>query len=122
MPAFTYKCPACGNALKFEPNSGKFACEFCGTTYDKTYLEKLDGKAYRQEETAGRTPDAAKEQYLYSCPSCGAELTTSDTTAATMCYYCHNPVVIVGRLEDVYKPDAVLPFTYDRQGREGQVF
>ena len=121
MPAFTYKCPACGNALKFEPNSGKFACEFCSSTYDKAYLDKLDDKAYMQEE-AGRTRDAAKEQYLYSCPSCGAELLTSDTTAATMCYYCHNPVVIVGRLEDTYKPDAVLPFTYDKQGAKDRFF
>lgn len=122
MPAFTYKCPACGNALKFEPNSGKFKCEFCGTAYEKAYLEKLDDKAYGQEAEAGGTREREKEQYLYSCPSCGAELTTSDTTAATMCYYCHNPVVIVGRLEDTYKPDAVLPFTYDRQGAKDRFF
>jgi DNA-directed RNA polymerase subunit RPC12/RpoP len=124
MPAFTYKCPACGNALKFEPNSGNFACEFCGTTYDKAFLDKLDDKAYKQEEAAGRAQEQEKnqEQYLYSCPSCGAELTTSDTTAATMCYYCHNPVVIVGRLEDTFKPDAVLPFKYDKQGAKDRFF
>ncbi len=123
MPAFTYKCPACGNALKFEPNSGSFACEFCGTTYDKAYLDKLDGKAYGQEKTsAGTSEVGGGEQYLYHCPSCGAELTTSATTAATMCYYCHNPVVIVGRLEDAFRPDALLPFKYDKQGAKDRFF
>ena len=124
MPAFTYKCPACGNALKFEPNSGNFACEFCSTAYDKAYLDKLDDKAYKQEGAEGRLREQNKggEQYLYSCPSCGAELTTTDTTAATMCYYCHNPVVIVGRLEEAFRPDAVLPFQYDKQGAKDRFF
>ncbi len=123
MPVFTYKCPSCGNALKYEPNSLKFACEFCGSTFDKAYLEKLDDKAYqreREEPQAGLK--TGEEEYLFSCPSCGAELVTSDTTAATMCYYCHNPVVIVGRLDAAFRPDAVLPFQYDRQSAMDRFF
>ncbi len=124
MPAFTYKCPACGNALKYEPNSGNFACEFCRSTFDKAYLDKLDDKAYMQENAEGGEKERGREegQLLYSCPSCGAELVTSDTTAATMCYYCHNPVVIVGRLEDAFRPDAMLPFKYDRDGARERFF
>ena len=124
MPAFTYKCPACANALKFEPNSGNFACEFCGTTFEKAYLDKLDEKAYMQEKADGRPKQhtGGEDQFLYSCPSCGAELVTSETTAATMCYYCHNPVVIVGRLEEAFKPDVLLPFQYDKQGAKDRFF
>jgi len=124
MPAFIYKCPSCGNALKFEPNSGNFTCEFCGSTFEKTYLDTLDDKAYKQEKPSLSQEEQNKggEQYLYSCPSCGAELVTSDTTAATMCYYCHNPVVIVGRLEEAYRPDALLPFKYDMQGAKDRFF
>ena len=116
MPAFTYKCPSCGNALKFEPNSATFACEFCGSTFDKEHLDRQDDKAAMQEKAKG------EEQYLYSCPSCGAELVTSDTTAATMCYYCHNPVVIMGRLQEEFRPDALLPFAYDKQSAKDRFF
>ena len=123
MPAFIYKCPSCGNALKYDPNSLKFACEFCGSAFDKTYLETLDEKAYRQEKDEMRTSDQAGDtEYLFSCPSCGAELVTSDTTAATMCYYCHNPIVIVGRLDAAFRPDVVLPFQYNRDSAMDRFF
>lgn len=122
MPAFIYKCPSCGNALKYEPGSLKFACEFCGSAFDKSYLDKLDDKAYQQEKEETQVDSPAGEEYLFSCPSCGAELVTSETTAATMCYYCHNPVVIVGRLDAAFRPDVVLPFKYDRNGAMDRFF
>ncbi|MCD7908216.1 MAG: TFIIB-type zinc ribbon-containing protein, partial [Clostridium sp.] len=52
---------------------------------------------------------------LYTCPSCGAQIVTDATTAATFCYYCHNPVVLSGRLEGSYHPDFVIPFQMDRK-------
>jgi len=53
---------------------------------------------------------------IYSCPSCGAEIVTDATTAATFCYYCHNPVVLSGRLSGELMPDYVLPFSIDKKG------
>lgn len=51
---------------------------------------------------------------VYTCPSCGAEVVAEETTAATFCYYCHNPVVLAGKLEGAYRPDRILPFAIDR--------
>lgn len=51
----------------------------------------------------------------YSCPSCGAQIVTDETTAATFCYYCHNPVVLTGRVTGEYHPDGVLPFAISRE-------
>ena len=51
---------------------------------------------------------------VYSCPSCGAEIVTDETTAATFCYYCHNPVVLEGRLSGDFLPDQVIPFQISR--------
>ena len=53
---------------------------------------------------------------IYSCPSCVAEIVTDATTAATFCYYCHNPVVLSGRLSGELMPDYVLPFSIDKKG------
>lgn len=52
---------------------------------------------------------------LFLCPSCGAEIVTDATTAATYCYYCHNPVVLSGRLSGDFSPESVLPFTIEKE-------
>ena len=52
---------------------------------------------------------------IYHCPSCGAEIITDDTTAATFCFYCHNPIVLAGRLEGKYLPDGIIPFKITKE-------
>lgn len=64
--------------------------------------------------TAGGKAES-QEAVIYSCPSCGAEIVTDETTAATFCFYCQNPVVLQGRLGGEYQPNYVLPFTVDRE-------
>ncbi len=61
---------------------------------------------------------SAGEAVVYTCPSCGAEIVTDETTAATFCYYCHNPIVLSGRLSGDYLPDHVLPFAIDKRRAE----
>lgn len=74
-------------------------------------------------DSDGYAQDAANqgEAMLYTCPSCGAEIVTDATTAATFCYYCHNPVVLSGRLTGTYQPDFAIPFQIDRK-RAQEVF
>ncbi len=56
-----------------------------------------------------------KTVVVYTCPSCGAEVVTDETTAATFCYYCHNPVVLEGRVSGEFLPDKIIPFQYDKK-------
>ena len=105
MPAVTYKCPACGGPLAYDPASKRFACDFCHSQYEESQLTR----------SAVEAPDASQETVSYSCPSCGAQVVTSKTTAATFCYFCHNPVVLEGRVSDEWKPDAVLPFEITKE-------
>ena len=48
----------------------------------------------------------------------GAQIIADETTSATFCYYCHNPVVLAGRLKGNYKPAYVLPFAVQRDAAE----
>jgi len=64
---------------------------------------------------AGAESGAGGGAVIYTCPSCGAEIVTDETTAATFCYYCHNPVILEGRLSGEYLPDQVIPFQYGRE-------
>lgn len=113
MAGVTYKCPSCGAYLTFRPDSGKWACDFCGAEFGESELtakaEKYEQEA--EKEAARDTQDAQEgEEVVYHCPSCGSEIMTDATTVATSCYYCHNPVVLQGKLTKDMKPDQVLPF------------
>lgn len=52
---------------------------------------------------------------LYVCPSCGAQIIAEATTAATMCHYCHNPVVLSENLAGKFNPDWVIPFSVNKE-------
>ena len=80
-------------------------------------------EAAKPEQQAGDGAEAAKPEQeedavVYICPSCGAQIVTDSTTAATFCYYCHNPVVLSGRLSGEYLPDSVIPFAIDKKQTE----
>ena len=110
MSAITYECPNCGGGLVFDPESGMFTCEYCLSKFEEA---ELAGKKQSGEETkdAAETAEAQEQSALvYHCPSCGAEVMTDETTAATFCFYCHNPIVLSGKLEGKYLPDGVIPF------------
>ena len=130
MGAVSYKCPNCGGELVFDPSSQHFACPYCGSSFSLEDLENLhvaegsESYAQPEEDTSGSEwtqehPDedgqtSDGEGVIYSCPSCGAEIVTSETTAATYCYYCHNPVVLKGRVSGEYLPDSIIPFQVGR--------
>lgn len=118
----TFKCPNCGAGLLFSPENQKFHCEFCDSQFEQPYLERLAKEEERRAAERAKKERAApesKEQeqggLVYLCPSCGAEIVTDGTTAATFCYFCQNPVVLSGRLADEYRPDSVLPFTVTKE-------
>ena len=43
------------------------------------------------------------------------EIITDATTAATFCYYCHNPVILGGRLSGEFLPDKIIPFEITKE-------
>lgn len=113
MSVITYKCPNCDAELVFRPQAGDFGCEYCGAAFSEAQLlalAKAQGIGAGRPEPGQGPGDPVRQAVVYTCPSCGAELVTSDTTAATACFYCHNPVVLGGRLSGEYAPDCLIPF------------
>lgn len=117
MDFVQYKCPCCGAALEFSPETQKLSCESCGNQYE---LETL--KQYRREEQEPREQDLKWEyegsvsgaerigEGKYLCPSCGAEIEADENMASTTCPYCDNVVVIRAALSGKYEPDMIIPF------------
>ncbi len=115
-----YKCPACGAPLVFSSESGKLRCGSCDNEYEvgtiQQYQEnnteaEFDWGTYSQS-LSGTLP----EMTAYICKSCGAEIITDGTTAATHCPYCDNEVVITEKLTGALRPNGVIPFSVDKKG------
>ncbi|MCI8658805.1 MAG: TFIIB-type zinc ribbon-containing protein [Lachnospiraceae bacterium] len=115
MAAIIFKCPNCGGDLRFEPEKQTFQCEYCLSEFSE---EQMNQSAFGQKDETGQPEKEMSPEEsvgVYSCPSCGAQIVADETTAATFCYYCHNPVVLTGKMKGEYHPDGVLPFEIDRE-------
>ena len=117
MDAISYKCPNCGGELVFSPEKQKYECPYCHSVFGEDELADVSAEGQEAEEvTASGDPfEGEREAAWYSCPSCGAQIVTEETTAATFCYFCHNPVMLQGRLSGKYLPDRIIPFKLDRE-------
>ncbi len=114
-----YKCPCCGGGIKFNSASQKMKCPFCDTEFEMETLREYDEVLKSQpkedmnwEKPTGGEWHAGETENLsvYICNSCGGEIVCDNTTAATHCPFCNNPVVMLGQFQDELRPDYVIPF------------
>ena len=119
-----YKCPCCGGGIAFDSRVQKMKCPYCDTEFEVETLASYDqelknepkedmswntdsGNQWQENETSGL--------HSYRCQSCGGEIIGDETTAATSCPFCSNPVVMMDKLSGILKPDYVIPFKIDRK-------
>lgn len=118
-----YQCPNCNGPLTFDPKINKLKCNNCGSTFTTDEIDKyfyasnqeavgLDDTQNQQEIASSLqwSEEEAKQMRSYNCPSCGAQLITDATTAATSCPYCGNPTVVPSQFSGSLKPDYIIPF------------
>lgn len=100
-------CPNCGAPITYNPDTGEFGCEYCGSTFSYQQME-----AYRRSMEEAKKEDEQYDEQLreYSCPSCGASILADQTTVAQFCAYCGNPVILKGRVTGQLKPQKIIPF------------
>ena len=113
----TFKCPSCGGYLEFDPQGQRFLCPYCGASFNE---DEIHQQSAEKADEAQKAAEEYSGEHLrsYHCKMCGAEIVTDETTAASRCYYCHNPVVMTDRLSEDFKPDGVIPFQLDRKAAE----
>lgn len=123
-----YKCPCCGAGLIFGEDTQKMKCEYCDNIFEldavREYNDSLsqsDAQSFSWDTSQQSQSWSDTEQahlHAFQCPSCGGEILTDETTAATFCPYCDNPTVMPGRLSGGLKPDAVIPFKLSKEAAQ----
>lgn len=116
-----YNCPNCNARLKFTPETQELSCEYCGGSFSieeikNMYADKEDLINAPAEETpaAPEVDEFEAHTNVYHCSSCGADIMCDDEQTALFCYYCHNPVILAGKLTGEYKPDKIIGFRVTR--------
>ena len=118
MEAVQYKCPNCSGELTFKPDKQAFGCDFCLSTFTEEEIKQACADA----ENSIPSPEALQTQQefsehtnVYHCGSCGAEVICEENETATFCYYCHEPVIMSGKMSGDYTPDKVIGFKLTRE-------
>ncbi|MBR1823852.1 MAG: hypothetical protein IJ779_06435, partial [Ruminococcus sp.] len=107
-----------------DSNVQKMKCPFCDSEFDVATLLAYDQQLENPqpdnmnwETTAGTEWESGEtaNMRVYKCQSCGGEVVADETTSATHCPYCDNPVVMTGNFSGDLKPDYVIPFKLDKE-------
>ncbi len=119
-----YKCPCCGGRIEFDSSIQKMKCPFCDTEFDVAALQSndevlnqnpVDDIHWNTDSAQQWAPGETEGMRVYTCKSCGGEIVTDQTTAASSCPYCDNPIVMTGQFTGDLKPDYVIPFKLNKE-------
>ena len=119
-----FKCPCCDGAIEFDSTLQKMKCPYCDSEFEMETLQAYDASLKEQPEDHMQWQSAAGAQWqegetdglwVYTCNSCGGEIVGDETTGATECPFCGNPVVMTGQFSGNLKPDLVIPFKLDKK-------
>ena len=119
-----FKCPNCDGAIEFDAKLQSMKCPYCDAEFEmaalQEYQKELD--AIPQENMTWDTAAGAQWQEgeedglrVYTCNTCGGEIVADETTGATECPFCGNPVIMTGQFAGSLKPDLVIPFKVDKK-------
>ncbi|MDO4863287.1 MAG: hypothetical protein Q4A05_03865 [Ruminococcus sp.] len=118
-----YKCPCCGAKLEFNSAAQKMKCPYCDSEFDvetvqdyNLQLSEATGDDMSWESEAGGEWEEGETNNMrvYSCKSCGGQIIAEETTGASFCPYCNNPVIMAGTFSGDLRPDLVIPFKLDK--------
>lgn len=118
-----FKCPCCDGAIEFDSTVQKMKCPYCDTEFEMEALQAYD-ESLREVQDSMNWDTAAGTEWqpgerdglrVYTCRTCGGEIVADETTGATECPFCGNPVVMTGQFAGDLKPDLVIPFKVDKK-------
>lgn len=123
-----YKCANCDASLKFNPTIKLLECDNCCSVFRVEDVTPYEDYSEVEEQTSFETQyfDTLEETEMmdcnvYSCTSCGAELSINGVEASTFCAYCGQPTIVFNRVSKQVKPAYIIPFQFVREQAEGAI-
>ena len=73
-----------------------------------------DVKMLVTTDTPPEDGSAKIDHKVYTCTSCGAELSLTGVETSSFCAYCGQPTIVYNRMESTLMPDSIIPFVITR--------
>ncbi len=114
-----FKCPNCNGALEYSPGEEQGFCPYCGEFYpieamraEGNVLAEESNHNYDSVQTYDREQmiDYSSDELdfmdcnIYTCTSCGGELSVNGVEASTFCPYCGQPTIVFSRVSQRMEP------------------
>ncbi|MCR5142884.1 MAG: hypothetical protein K6C68_10245 [Ruminococcus sp.] len=128
MANMSYKCLTCGAELFWKADRNAFVCDYCEDSFTLEQLKEAgqtgevdETKVQKAEELMEGEADVSTDGTVgsdlvkYTCSHCGAEIITDRSTAATICVYCGNAVIMGEQIINDFAPDYVIPFSVEKK-------
>ena len=101
-------CGILGSLLFHSVNNTKTAPEAAANQQsDELNWESASDNSWKEDEASGMS--------VYICQSCGGEIVADESTGASSCPFCGNPVVMSGKFSGTLRPDFIIPFKLDKK-------
>lgn len=101
-------CKNCSGTLVFDPEIQKLSCKVCGSTFKPEEAEDT-------EKDLLADSIRYRDQKIYVCNNCGAEVELNDSESSTICLYCGSPAIAFSRIAKTRCPDKIIPFKVTKQ-------
>ena len=119
-----YNCPCCDGAIEFDSTLQKMKCPYCDAEFEMDALQAYQNDLSETPQENMSWDTAAGSEWtegeteglrVYTCNTCGGEIVADETTGASECPFCGNPVIMTGQFAGALKPDLVIPFKVDKK-------
>ncbi|MBP3242191.1 MAG: hypothetical protein J6M92_16870 [Oribacterium sp.] len=98
----------------FEEDSGEKSGDGSGSGNKKAALSGKKGNAAGKDSDEGDNPKKSMQMTIFTCRSCGAEISSTNLSAAGFCSYCGQPAVFSSRVSNERRPEKIIPFKIDK--------
>ncbi len=95
-----YECQNCGGNLKFDIASQQLKCDYCLTLKDP----------YEVTKDKDAEESNAFDVTVFTCPQCGGEILSTDTSVAEFCSFCGASTILDSRISKEKRPAYIIPF------------
>lgn len=108
----TVKCASCGANMHFDPETQMLSCDHCGRK--ESVAKTVSARELSLFSDISKTGAEMEDSAVFSCDNCGAKVVLSGTETAAICPFCGTPHVRKAEELSGLKPNAVLPFLFDK--------
>ena len=110
-----YNCKNCGSILHFDPQTKSLKCDECKSTFklERAKTFKRHNLDNNLDETSSRN-EWIEDNKVFKCTNCGSSIIANKYEISKTCPYCNTNLILDTTALPGLKPDAVVPFVFDK--------